>query len=262
MTKIKLQHGFALIEVIVVLGFLIAIIGGVLLKVDSINNHIRQTERILAVDNLEQNIMELLSDHDTLIYSVKRAGNAALRNCLLSETATCQSGATYRQDFYLEGDQVAFTGPTVFYDHKGNRCSGQCEGVRVITSVNVRCAQGNSCNQPLHTTVRYEIFATGQDQAMRKDFIDIKRYSDGKFPGISLSCRSPQQVLRGIGINGQALCVNRNQIKLQSQDGEKLSGNFNVAPRDCSQLNQAEKDQSFILGITEEGTLLCGERFW
>ncbi|MFW7381867.1 MAG: type II secretion system protein [Oligoflexus sp.] len=260
--KLRDRKGFALVEVVVAMGFLLAIVGGVLLKMNSVQSHIRQTEKILSADNLEQNLMELVSDYDTLIYSVNQRSNAGLRSCLLNENSSCRSGQSFRQDFYLEGERVPFTGANVYYDFQGNRCDGPCDGFRLITFVTVRCARGNLCNQPDHSTVRYDIYASGEEKPIRRDFVDIKRYSQGRFPGVNLACRSPQQVLRGIGINGRALCVNRNQIKLKSSSGEDLSGNFNVTPRDCSQLNQAEKDQSFVVGITKEGALLCGEKFW
>jgi prepilin-type N-terminal cleavage/methylation domain-containing protein len=258
------QRGFSLIEVVIALGFLTVIAGGVMLKVDSIQNHIRTSERLLALDSLERSLMQMVSDRQTILYSADQSSQTALKNCLLSDNALCQDGAAYRLPLYLPGQETPFTGAQVFYDYQGNRCQGDCPGFRVITFITVQCASGNQCAQPAHSTVRYDIFHhdQGKNQKVRRDFVDVRRYANGKFPGLSISCPSEQQILRGIGINGRPLCVNLSEVELYDEEGKKLSGKIDVKPVDCSSTATGPDDQNVIVGISPGGELQCAERFW
>lgn len=256
------QHGATLVEAMVALGFLAAIIGGVIMKFESIQNHARQTERILALDNFEQNLMAFAADRDSIVDSVQRSNNAQLRGCVLSTTGNCQHNREYELPLFLVGQNNPFTGANVFYDHAATVCEGSCEGFRVRTFLVTRCSGAQTCRSPTNMTVRYDIIPTGENQATRRDYVAVRQFQDGKFPGISLSCASPQQIIRGLGINGQAICVDRSQVPLRTESGDRITGTFDVSPRNCAELNENEGDQHFIAGLGANGVIQCGAKFW
>ena len=257
------QQGFSLIETVIALGLLTAIAGGVALKMDSIKSHMEQTEQIMALDNFERQLIDLFIDFETIKHSVRFSSNNSLKNCFFSETSPCQDNQRYGVNIRLEGTREALTGPQVYYDRMGNRCAAKCEGMRVITSIIVRCSVGTSCPQPDHVVVQYDLVKTGDDKILRQDFIEANQFNEGKFPNINISCPSQDQILRGIGIKGQPLCVSRNTVSFVDDKGGKLKGQIDVQPKDCTAFNQDQnKDQYFISGISKTGELLCGERFW
>ncbi len=257
------QQGFSLMETVIALGILAAIASGVAVKMDNIKSHMEETEQIMALDNFERQLIDLLSDFETIKHSVRLSNRSALKACFFSETVSCQDEQKALVNIRLEGTRQALTGPRVYYDLQGNRCQSACEGLRVISSVIVRCSTGKLCAQPDNVISRYQIVRTSDKKVMRDDYIEADQFSNGQFPNINISCPSRDQVLRGIGVKGQPLCVSRSTISFVDDVGGQLTGQIQVKPKNCSDLNQdPNQDQNFIVGISASGELLCAPRFW
>lgn len=255
--------GFSLAETIVSMAALGAILIGVGFEVNTINSSITTTERLLALDALELNMAEMLSDKETVYYSIAKSSNGALKGCVFSDDKSCANGKFYEISLYLEGQNVPLSGQDVFYDRNANYCGKSCNDLYVRTFIQVSCGNIASCNKPIGLAFGFDVAYGSGKSVVRKGFGEVRLSGLKRFADLNVSCGSNNKILRGIGIFGQALCDNVSSIVYRDDDGKPLKNSLTVKPKDCSQLNaDPEKDQFYVGGIDNKGNILCGPRFW
>jgi Tfp pilus assembly protein PilV len=257
------QAGFSLAETIVSMAALGAILIGVGFEVQSIKASISSTERLMALDAMEIDISQMLSDKETVYYSIKKSSNSALKSCVFSDKTPCRNGKFYPVDLYLEGQNLPLSGKRVYYDKNANVCGTTCKDYMVKSYILVSCGNKSSCKKPVSLAFGFDIIDVTRKKSARKSFGEVKLSGLRRFVDLSVSCGSPQKILRGIGIYGQALCEKASAIVYKDEDGKPLKGSVNVQAKNCNALNtDPSKDQYFVTGLDNEGNIICGPRFW
>ena len=259
---LRSQSGFTLVESILAFSVLTAILAMVSLKVNSVRSHIKKTEQILALDALELWLTPILSDYETLSFSSTFLRSRTLENCLTGRSA-CRSGSTFQFALYLKGQKEPLTGPSSAYDRNGSLCTEEkCGEYKILSQVRVNCLSGGTCRNSEFLNVRFDMIRIRDNKRIRTRFIETSKRKNNRFPNLSIRCPG-QQILRGVGINGEALCVRQEDIVFQNSRGESLTGTVEVKNKDCRDGNQDQnRDQNFVLGMDQNGNLLCDERFW
>ena len=262
MKNFSSNKGFTLIESIVATAFLMGILGGVMIKVNTIKEHIVRTEKVLSLDSLESWLRPILVDQEAIAFSASKLKDKRLSNCLEGRFS-CLDKQEYSLSIYLRGQKEPITGRKAKYDRDGVTCDERrCGYYRIRTSVTTHCAIGSNCSNPEFLTVKYEIQDLKENgKTLRLGFLESNRFRNKRFPQLSVTCPG-DQVLRGVGISGEPLCVRQGDVKLTDASGDIDTGVIDVKRRDCRQINQDQRDQYYIQGMTRSGDLLCAERFW
>ena len=257
------QAGFSLAETVISMAALGAILLGVGFEVQSIKSNISATERLMALDAMENDLSQMLSEKETVYYSITKSSNAALKSCIFSDKSPCRNGKFYPLDLYLEGQNLPLSGNRVYYDKNANFCGATCKDFMVKSYVLVSCGNKSSCNKPVSLAFGFDIIDVARAKSARKSFGEVKFSGLRRFADLNVSCGSSQKILRGIGIYGQALCEKASDIVYKDDDGKPLKVSISVQAKNCSALNtDPTKDQYFVTGVDNEGNIICGPRFW
>lgn len=264
------EAGFSMVETVISAAAVLSITAAVGVNVNAVKDHMRTSERVLAMDHVERNLSNLVTDPDTVRYSILRAGPVGLRQCVLMNTPnSCRSGNAYRLSIYPEGHSRPVTGPDVSYDETGNICDS-CDSspysTKVDTVIQVNCAGGNACSRPSTMVMLTMIKSVAPDNEIvlkeRRRYGEVQKVGFRKFPDLSVECSSPNEALRGIGLVGQAICEPLSSIKYTDENGDEL-GPLNVTPINCSaSISPDDEAQSFVTGFDNRGNVSCGDRFW
>lgn len=257
------EAGFSLAETVVSMAALAAILIGVSFEVSSIKASISSTERLMALDSMEHDLSQMLSDKDTVYNSISRSSSSSLRNCVFSEKKACRHGKFYPVDIRLEGQSTPLSGKQVYYDKNANFCGRKCKNYMVKTYILVSCGDKSSCQKPVSLAFGFDIIDVARKKSARKGFGEVKLSGLRRFEDISVSCRDKSKILRGIGIYGQALCEKASNIVYRDEKGNALKQSVSVKAKNCASLNQnPSSDQYYVTGIDNEGNISCGPRFW
>ncbi|SMF78139.1 hypothetical protein [Pseudobacteriovorax antillogorgiicola] len=259
--KLPRSDGFTLVESVIAGAVLLVILGGVMMKVTSITDHIRKTEQILALDSLESWLAPLLTDLESLRYSASLLKDKQLQACLEGKLP-CRSDRDFPLPVFLKGQKNPISGAGSRYDANGNLCfDDKCEAYQVNTVVQTNCSVGAVCESPSFLTIRYDIVDSKSNKTIRKFFLEANRFRNKRFPNLYTTCVE-NQVLRGLGINGEPLCVALSDIKLKNSAGDIDTGQIQVKAKDCAEANSDDRDQFYVRGMNRQGDLLCAKRFW
>ena len=254
--------GFTIVESVVASSILLAILGGVMMQVNSIRASISKSEQLLALDAMESWVSPLISDVEAVKYSSTFIKNRSLQNCLNGRTS-CRHGGKYNIRIRLKGQKEPISGNSSKFDRNGMVCQTKnCEAYRLRTQVITNCMSGNACRSLGYLTVRYDIQRIADKKVLRTRYLEVNRFESARFPNLSVSCPG-NQVLKGVGISGEALCEKQEDIKFVNDIGQTITGNIDVKKKDCRASNQdPANDQYYIQGMNQNGDLLCAERFW
>jgi prepilin-type N-terminal cleavage/methylation domain-containing protein len=259
------QEGFGLVEVLIALAILSVSIAAVTTKVKQAQILLAESSRLMALDALEASIIDFQQDPRVLNYSVQKGTNAYLKSCIL-QLGTCISGRGFALDLYRTGDSQAMTGMSVRYDAQGAPCqTTDCKSTfSYRTIVFPSCALTTTCSGPDFVLIRTDVLRVDRSppKLVRSLVREVERYRDKKFPQLQLTCPNSGEVLRGIGLGGQALCVPLASLVYRDAKGDILNPQLSVTPRDCQSFDASIQDQHFLQAIGSEGALTCAPRFW
>lgn len=264
------QAGFGMTETIISSAAVLSILTAIGINVQAVREHMSVTERILAMDHLERNISALVTDSGAVRYSVLKSGSQDLRRCVIANIAnSCQNGRAFRLSILPEGHREPITGPDVFYDQTGTRCTSCASDdylTKVETFLQTNCSGTSTCARPNSLVMLTVISSSAPEGKVilkeRRRYGEVRDQSSSKFPNLSIECSSPSEVLRGIGLLGQAICEPLSAITYTDENGDAF-GPLNVLPRNCSAAIAAnDREQSFVTGFDTRGNVICGDRFW
>ena len=259
------ESGLTLIEILISSSIILSMFAGLGYKMKSIKKQLSDTARLMAVDALEGSLIDFMKTSDIIAYSLERSGSNNLRRCFLGQAA-CTHNSKFEIPLFREGQALPFTGPRTIYDRNAVPCGPKdlCEGPRlsIRTIVSPQCMQGSTCQGTGYTLVIAEIYQVETGKILRKIVQEVEKYGEGKFPGLNLRCSDANSVLHGIGLRGEPLCTPQQEIRLLDRVAQPVPGELVVTPRDCSDQNKSDKDQSFVKGIGADGVISCAPRFW
>ncbi len=259
------QKGFSFVEILVAMAILSASVAAVSTKMKQAQNLMEETSRLMALDALEAGITDFQQDPRVLAYSVQKGSNAYLKSCILQQ-GTCLAGKGFALELYRTGDTSPMTGPNILYNAQGQPCQASgCKGIfSYRTIVFPSCATQASCSGPDYVLIRTDLLRMDRNppKLVRTMIREVERFRDQKFPQVQLTCTQSNEVLRGIGLGGQALCVPLASLTYTDDQGAPLSSTLQVTPQDCQSFNASANDQHFLQAIQKDGKIVCGQRFW
>ncbi len=259
------SQGFTLIEILIALAVLGISVSAVAVKMRQAQGVLNETNRLMALDALEASITAFEEDPRVLNYSIEKATNSYLKSCVLQRN-TCTQGKGFALDLYRVGDSAPMTGNSVRYDAQGKPCApGPCQAAfSYRTIVFPSCARTATCSGPDYVLLRTDLLRLDRNppKLVRSFVREVERSRDQKFPGIQLNCKDSSNVLRGIGLGGEALCVPLSTLSYADDQGQALPQNLQVPPVDCRTLDQNTGDQHYIQALDKNGKLSCANRFW
>lgn len=264
--RLKLQHsqkGATLVEILVAAAFLGIIVVAGVLQMRNINTVKAALQRGQAIDVIEHSTRALFAREDVLKASADKSSSTKLKQCLNGNG--CNNGASYNVDMYLPNQSKPFAGQNVTFDVSGSPCnmaSGGCRGVyRQPTRITTRCASGGSCTSASNVSVSFAIVDIKSGKTLRTDVVDRRLATKTQLGGASLSCPSGQ-ILRGIGMNGEALCTKLSNVQYEDAKSGQVSINIKVQPSDCRDKNTTADDQYFVAGYDKNGVVQCKAKDW
>lgn len=273
------QAGVSLVEVVMATGIVGIVAAGGYYQMKNINVVKANLARGQAVDVIEFGTRKLLEQDDVILATVARSNSPALKQCFAGKG--CQSPANpatkdqpipvkaYSVQMYLPGQTKPFAGKSVFFDKNGTLWDPNAPGsvrprsrYRMLTDLLVGCDA--ACASPSHVAVRFAIQKWDSNKrswrTLRADTVD--RIDNGKFSlkGMTLECPA-QQVLRGVGVQGEPICVSINDLEYEgTTNGNNIV--VDIKPRDCRTLNKDAKDQYYVHGYDKEGNIKCEPKTW
>jgi prepilin-type N-terminal cleavage/methylation domain-containing protein len=255
--KVTFQKGFTLIESVIAMGIIgIVMFGGIyeIRKANQIEDIYREA---MALDSIESFLMDVLSARDGIVTSARRSGRTRLYRCLSRASSPCRSGRGEKVSFFPTAKGPPVTGGKIYYSKDGRPCGKPgCGPYRVSTTIVPYCARGYaSCAYPAQVQVRFEIRRGGK--AIRSGRIERVR-SPLDVKDLSAACPN-EFVLRGIGMNGEPLCINSKKVKYVDADGAPKTSVV-VKSKDCRSLGGG--DEYFVSQIDKSGDLVCTKKFW
>jgi prepilin-type N-terminal cleavage/methylation domain-containing protein len=257
---IRKQQGFSLIETLISLGILSVVGAGVLTKVKTIKHSLQETSRVMSMDALEAGLGNYMRSRSIIYYSANKSTNGQLKNCF--NQGLCSNGQGFEVPLYIEGVKDSLTGPDVTYDESGTVCEKACKGFQIITTLRPSCSKANTCNGPDFVSVEAEVRSSVDRKTIRRFAYDMQKYTGSTFPGLSLSCKDSNSVLRGIGLQGEPLCTPKSGIVLMNSENKPVSTNLTITPQDCSLADKKAEDQTHVAGYQKDGKIICAPRFW
>lgn len=253
--------GFSLLEVLISVSLAGFLIVGSSMKFIGMRQELEKVSKLMALDAFEASLSDFIGSEGVARHSLSKALSPALKDCFINKRF-CRHGQGFRLKLYREGQNQPFAGEGVSYDKEGQLCAGSCKGgFEVRAAVVPQCVGGLTCAGPAYTLVVADIYLSGDPKPLRQVVRELEKNRNGKFPGLQLSCPQPEGVLYGIGLQGEALCVPRQDLVLKDARGRVLAP-VAVAPVDCRIQDLISTDQAFVNEIDTSGKLSCAPRFW
>lgn len=255
------QSGLTLLELLISMSIISVIVVGMSMKVQGLRKNLIAVSSLMALDAFEASLVDFMGNEGVVRHSIGKAVSQTLRDCFVNQRL-CRHGQGFRIDLFREGQSEAFTGEKVFYNREAQLCAERCEGgYQVKTAVVPQCINGMTCAGPAYILLVADIYRTGENKPLRHVVRELERNAKGKFPGLRLTCPQAEGVLYGIGLQGEALCVPRQEIILKDSNNKAL-GPISAIPIDCRALNTEARDQHFVNAIEASGKINCAPRFW
>jgi hypothetical protein len=222
----------AMINVLVVGGVTMAVVGGTLEVMDRRVDQLRILRMQNRMDFIKKRVEESAASPHAMTISSLRKGSTYLATCLSGKTA-CSIDKEWPFELYnSDGDLLSKK-----YDINGKNCKKTC-AIEVKTWFKVKCSgERTSCVTPNEIVTRYEVRQAGDPKLLKKLFHGRKfkplpgevslalflceregEYMVGVAPDGTVTCAEPEQEVaalmcknkgeypKGIDRNGQMIC--------------------------------------------------------
>jgi hypothetical protein len=197
----------AMINVLVVGGISMAVVGGTLEVMDRRVDQLRILRMQNRMDFIQKRVTESAGSPHAMTLSSLKKGSTYLATCLSGKTA-CRTDKEWPFELYnSDGDLLSKK-----YDINGNDCKRTC-AIEVKTWFKVKCSgDRTACATPNEIVTRYEVRQTGNPQLLKKLFHGRQfKPLPGEVPLALFLCEREGEYMVGVAPDGTVTCAEPEQ---------------------------------------------------
>lgn len=259
MKKWHSQAGMSLVETIIALGILGIVFVGGGVKMKSVQERLNRVRTTQSADALQSYLRLAMADEQNINATVDSLPPSTLKNCLKTGSG-CRDGLEGDFPVHLVDGSGPISGASVRYTREGSVCrTPNCGPLAVTSRLRLFCTAGGfrrqACLKGRFLAVEFSIRdlerkdAKGAGILLARDAVEVDVRDESYVRNLSLSC-GPDQIIRGIGLTGAALCTSIGSVKYAYGSSMK-PGDVEVKAKDC----RPTKKEKRMVTVKEKKTV-------